>query len=172
MSVGIKLCYGCAVTGWEVMNSIPSENDTVFRLWALLRNASHIIHRVRDRELRQHDVTARQVNVLGTINRLGGEATIAEVSRRMLRDPSTIFNIINVLDRKGFIRKSRDPDNRHWVRLSLTERGERIYRASLRTEQVTRIMSALSRQEREQLASCLEILRDKGLSELGFSEDR
>ena len=154
------------------MNFIRSENDELFRLWVLLRNTGHIINRVRDRELRQHDVTARQVNVLGMINRLNGEATIAEISRRMLRDPSTIFNIINVLNRKGLISKSRDANNKHWVRLSLTDRGERIYKESLQKGGVTRIMSALSQKEREQLLNCLKILRDKGISELGFSLEK
>jgi DNA-binding MarR family transcriptional regulator len=134
----------------------------------LLRNVGHIINRVRDRELRQHDVTARQVSVLGAIKRLGGEATITEVSRRLLRDPSTIFNITNVLHRKGLIKKSRDTANRHWVCLTLTARGEEIYEKSLQKEKVALTMSALTPEERRQLVSCLEILRDNGLRELGF----
>lgn len=157
--------------GKSKMAAVTLESDELFRLSALLRNVGHILNRIRDRELRQHDVTARQVSVLGVIRRLGNEATITEVSRRLLRDPSTIFNIINVLHRKGLISKSRDATNRHWVRLSLTVRGEKIYEKSLQKEKVALIMSALTPEERQQLLNCLEILRDNGLNELGYSPE-
>ena len=154
------------------MKHIQEDKDELFRLWTLMRNASHIINRVRDQELRQHDITARQTNVLGMINRLGGEATNTEIARRMFRDPSTIFNIINVLHRKGYITKSRDAVNKHWVRLSLTDQGESVYRAALQREKVAGVMHSLSVEEREQFQKSLEILRDKGMSELGISPER
>lgn len=152
--------------GGNGMARIMSESDELFRLSTLLRNVGHIISLVRDRELRQQDITSRQVSVLGVIRRLGNEATITEVSRRLFRDPSTIFNIINVLHRKGLINKSRDAVNRHWVRLSLTDRGEAIYEEALQKEKVALIMAALTAEERKQMFRCLEILRDSGLSEL------
>ncbi|MFA5316863.1 MAG: MarR family transcriptional regulator [Dehalococcoidales bacterium] len=148
------------------MARITSDSDELFRLSALLRNVGHIINRIHDRELRQHDITARQVGVLGVIKRFGNEATITEVSRRLLRDPSTIFNIINVLHRKGLISKNRDATNRHWVRLSLTDQGEVIYEKALQIDKVALIMSALTPNEREQMLRCLETLRNKGISEL------
>lgn len=49
--------------------------------------------------------------------------TIAELSKLMMVDPSTLVSVIDVLARKGLAKRGRDPDDRRRVPISLTQKG-------------------------------------------------
>ncbi len=52
--------------------------------------------------------------------------TIAELSKLMMVDPSTLVSVIDVLSRKGLAQRGRDPDDRRRVPISLTEKGNAL----------------------------------------------
>jgi len=50
--------------------------------------------------------------------------------------------------------------------VSITEKGQQAYDKSTRRKSIRKIMSSLSEEERQQLRSCLEKLRNKAFKEL------
>lgn len=54
------------------------------------------------------------------------EQTIAELSRQLMRNPSTFVPAVDALERKGLVRRGRDPDDRRRTPLSVTESGRRL----------------------------------------------
>ena len=65
--------------------------------------------------------------------------------------------------RAGFIRKTRDLDRKNMIRVTITEKGWQSYNDLMRLESVHRMMSCLSKEERQQLRSYLERLRSEAL---------
>ena len=52
-----------------------------------------------------------------------GACTMSELSRKVMLDPSTLVPTIDNLERRKFIIKERDPNDRRRLPLSLTEQG-------------------------------------------------
>ena len=52
------------------------------------------------------------------------EHTLSDISRTFSIDPSTLVPTIDALERKGFVTRGRDPNDRRRVPLSLTAEGE------------------------------------------------
>jgi len=57
-------------------------------------------------------------------------------------------------------------DRKNLVRVSITEKGQQAYDKSTRRKPIYKIISSLSEEERQQLRSCLEKLRNKAFKEL------
>ena len=54
------------------------------------------------------------------------EHTISDLSRHFLLDPSTLVPAIDALERKGYAKRGRDPNDRRRIPISLTERGAEL----------------------------------------------
>ena len=65
------------------------------------------------------------------------------------------------------MRKVKDFDRKNLVRVILTEKGQQAYYQSSEIKSIRQIVSSLSEEERQQLRSYMETLRDKALKELG-----
>jgi len=124
----------------------------------------------RGRELVQYDISPRQAAALAAIQAIGSKATPAKVSRWLCREPHTVSSLLSRMEGEGLVRKTKDLDRKNLVRITLTEKGKKAYAQSLGRESIHEIMSALSKEDRQQLSSCLEKLRDKTLLVLGKSK--
>lgn len=142
--------------------------DKDLNLWALLRLTERAIFKAREKELAQYGITVEQAAVCFYVRIIGNNATPAELSRWMLREPHTISGILDRMEKKGMVRKVKDLDRKNQVRVVLTEKGKQAYDQSTKREAIHQIVSSLSEEERKQLRSCLNTLRDKALKELGI----
>jgi DNA-binding MarR family transcriptional regulator len=85
--------------------------------------------------------------------------TLSELSKMFVLDPSTLVPIIDSLERRGLLRRERDPSDRRRMPLSLTEEGMAVMKqvANLQHDDVLfRSLQQLGPQRAEQL---LELLR-------------
>ena len=144
-----------------------SLTDQDFNLWWLLVQTRDAILKARRKELRQYNVSGRNAATLFIIQSLGDNATPAEISRWLLREPHSISEILNRMEKQGLVRKIRDLARKNMVRVVLTEKGLEAYFQSTKLESVRKIMSSLFEEERQQLRSSLLTLRNKALKELG-----
>lgn len=120
-------------------DSLSASQD--YNLWVLLHQARDVIYKAKEKELRQYGLSPIKAAVLFVIKAIGDKATPAEIARWVFREPNSITELINRMAGKGLVRKTRDPDKKNLVRVTLTEKG--------------------------QLRSLLEKLRNRGCEELG-----
>lgn len=76
------------------------------------------------------DLSLRQLTVLYYIRE--ATPTLGYIARQLMVTPAVVTGIVDRLERRGFVRRTPDPEDRRVVRLSLTEAGRRV---SLETEQ-------------------------------------
>ena len=137
----------------------PSDQD--YDLWVLLNQVQSLMMNVRDTELMEYGTTAIQAAVLFITNSIGEEAIPAEISRWLLRKPATISGLLDRMEKAGLIERAKDLPRKNLVRIRLTEKGKQAYKQSLKRETIHKIMSCLSEEERQQLASILVKLRNR-----------
>ena len=140
-----------------------SNVDEDYMLWVLMNQAKDTICAARDEELRPYGISPMNAAVLFVIQAIGSEATPAEIARWLLRRPNTISDLLNRMERAGLIRKTNDLNRKNMIRIAITEKGLQAYHKSTKIESVHRIMSCLSKEERQHMRSCLEKLRDEAL---------
>ena len=146
------------------IQDVLDEDETV-NLWLLLRRASYASLKARAKELRQYGITSANGGVLFVVQKLGQEATPAEISRQIFREPHSVSGLLKRMDKDGLIRRVKDLSKKNMIRVELTEKGHEAYRQISKRETVHRIISALSEEERQQLKVCLTKIREKALEE-------
>lgn len=132
-----------------------------YELGVLLHQASDAMVRARENELRQVGISRMQAAVLFVVEAAEGPVTPAEISRRLVREPNTVFELLNRMERDGLIRKVRDLERKNQIRVAITEKGEEAYHRSRKGKVLRKILSSLSREEQDNLRAYLETLRNK-----------
>lgn len=140
-----------------------------FYIWTLIRNLSHLLGKVRDRELSQYGITVTQSGVLYMIKALGEQANPGNIARVLFREPTTISNTLIRMEKEGMVKRVKDSRRRSQVRITLTEKGERAYQDSTRRESIKRIMSQLPEERCRQIRACLGDIRTVVMHDLGLS---
>jgi DNA-binding MarR family transcriptional regulator len=80
------------------------------------------------RRMEQHlaeqgiDLSALQMGVLRVIS--DQPKTISELGRNFVLDPSTLVPVIDTLERKGYVERRKDPNDRRRTPVCLTEHGQ------------------------------------------------
>ncbi|MBM4463541.1 MAG: winged helix DNA-binding protein [Chloroflexi bacterium] len=139
-----------------------------FQLWGVLHQTAWAIARNRQNELRDVGATFMQAAVMVIVKNVKGPITPAEISRWLFREPQAVSSLLNQMERKGLLKKSKDLERKNMVRVELTEKGEEVYLRSLeRTETLREIMSCLTEEERSELEKHLLKLRAQALKTLG-----
>jgi DNA-binding MarR family transcriptional regulator len=149
-----------------------SYSDEDHDLWMLLTHTRYAIYRAREKELQRYGVSPEQVGVLFIIQALGNKATPSEISRYILRQPHTVSALIERMSEKGLVNKVHDLDKKNLVRVSLTEKGKRIYDGSTKRGPIHKIMSILSDQERADFRKILDKLNLCARKEIGLDREQ
>ena len=149
-----------------------SYSDEDHDLWMLLTHTRYAIYRSREKELQRYGVSPEQVGVLFIIQALDNRATPSEIARFILRQPHTVSALIERMAEKGFVKKQHDLDRKNLVRVSLTEKGQRVYEHSTKRGPIHRIMSTLSSEERTQLRTLLNKLHSQARKEIGLDREK
>ena len=146
----------------------PSFRDQDYSLLKLVNQTGELIVKIRERELKQYGISPRQAATLFAMQSIGSEATPAKISRWLLREPHTVSGILSRMEKQGLIKKAKNLDRKNMVRVMLTRKGRRAYHQSSKRDSIHWLASSLSEEERQQLRSCLETLRDRAFKELGI----
>ena len=145
-----------------------SYSDRDFELWVLLAQTREAMFNSRKKELSKYSITPRESAVLNFVQTLGDRATPAEIARWLLREPHSISELLDRMEKRGLLKKDRDLNRRNVIRVSVTERGLEMHHQSLKRKFIHKIMFSLSDEESQQLRVYLEKLRDSALKQRGM----
>ncbi len=83
-----------------------------------------------------------------------------EIGLALRKDKSTMTNVVKELERRGYVKRSRDPDDRRRVRVELTSRASEALPAFLKISRKfnRRLTRGFQPAEREALRASLERL--------------
>ena len=152
----------------RVRSRARTDADRDFELWSLLHQARDAIARARENELRQADISMIKAAVLFFVKSMDGPATPAKISRYLFREPHTISGLLDRMENQGLVRRVHDLQRKNLVRIEVTEKGDEFYRKTREKRKIiSRIMSTLSEEERDNLRVYLEKLRNRALKEIG-----
>ena len=149
-------------------NHIPRDSD--FDLWWLMHQTVHLMTKAREDELKEYKLSIIHAAILFAIKAIGRKATTAEIARWTMREPHTITGILNVMEKRGLVKRVRDLNYRNQVRIAITPKGEKAYDLSIKRDYVHDIISSLSKEEQEILWALTERIRNRTLKYLKKSK--
>ena len=85
-----------------------------------------------------------------------GSASLKDVSRALLLDPSTLTPVLKKLEAKGFLSRARDPQDERSLAITLTEEGRRLQDEALAIPGKIGGCVGLSEDEAVQLGKLIE----------------
>jgi DNA-binding MarR family transcriptional regulator len=144
-------------------------NDEFFTLWALIAQAKDALLAARQREYNRFHIKNERRAVLFSIQINGGQSTPSEIARFLFRKINSVSEMLKRMEKQGLIKRHKVPGKTRVV-IKLTDKGHRVFDQSLNNEMDKKILSVLSKKEREQLRSYLFTIRKQALRELGIPE--
>ncbi|MCL6600549.1 MAG: MarR family transcriptional regulator [Alicyclobacillus macrosporangiidus] len=112
--------------------------------------------------LDQHQITPPQFDALLILDR-NGDLTIGDLSSRLYLAYSTTTDLVDRLERSGFVARERDQADRRVVRVRLLQKGADIIERVLdaRRAYLAGVLESLSHSERSEILRALDLLNDK-----------
>jgi DNA-binding MarR family transcriptional regulator len=147
----------------------PTIPDEYFNLWILIAQTKDAILKARERDYARYGISNDRRAILFVIENSGGRATPVEIARALFRELHSVTEMLKRMEEDGLVIRSKGT-GRSKVEVRLTEQGLDVFRQSLHNQTDERIFSALSKKERERLASTLWKLRRHVLQDLGIPE--
>jgi len=148
-----------------------ARGDKDYELWLLLSWARHAVYRARETELQRYNLTPEQARILSILQHSEDVVTPALLAKMMLLKPHTVSALVNRMEKKGLVKKTRDLDRRNMIRVTMTENGAKAYKYMAKMGPIHRIMGALTPEEGEQLTSGLTKILNKAGEELGLNRE-
>jgi DNA-binding MarR family transcriptional regulator len=138
------------------------------------KGVGHLLHRVRsemlaavdrelgaDEQLAAMDVTSAQFIILAALS-LGTAKSASDLCKGISYDAGAMTRMIDRLEEKGLLRRSRDPGDRRLVNLELTEKGNaampRMRNCAMRV--LNRFLNGFTKAEARQLEGFLTRMLD------------
>jgi MarR family 2-MHQ and catechol resistance regulon transcriptional repressor len=139
---------------------LKTEADLPIELWqsisAIYRTA---VKRLNSR-LSEDKISFSQFSMLRAIGKFG-PMPMNKLGDHMLVAPANITGLVDRLERKGYVERRRDRNDRRLLKIELTERGRRIHDKVIEQfwTYVRNVFSSLSENERMVLLGLLARIR-------------
>jgi len=136
------------------------KENTVLRLWLLLRRVGDTLTRCQDLIFSKYGLTTEQWGLLTTI-KSRGPLRPSDLANILERTPNSMSMLIDRMVKAGLVRRTRDRKDRRVVTVTLTSKGETDIQPAVIAgwEFVHEVLSPLSDDEQRDLASMIEIIR-------------
>ncbi|HHT84347.1 MAG: MarR family winged helix-turn-helix transcriptional regulator [Bacillota bacterium] len=140
---------------------MPKEefSGSVVRIERLLRHVAFIIKKRGRDILSDFEITTPQFLALVVLKDKPG-ITMGELCERLFLACSTATDLIDRMEKNGYLDRNRDPEDRRVIRLSITGKGKDIISQVInaRRRYVESILAQLTQEEIDQLERSLEKL--------------
>jgi DNA-binding MarR family transcriptional regulator len=138
-----------------------------YDLWILFDQVGFAISRLREIELTQFGLTLPQTAILYALQIHEGSMTIAEMEDYTMRQPLSMFLLVNRMEKSGLISQTKNHQGKK-SNLVITKQGKELY-SQVTTASNDLIFSTLSNKELKQLAEFLDVLLERARYLLGIN---
>lgn len=142
------------------------ETNKVHEIYPLFHNTDVIISRARELELASFGLTLEQGVLLHTLIKLGGSATLDEITENTMRQYHSVSTLVNRMARSGLVKKVKYSDKKKF-QVSITDKGSDTY-SKASCNSLDMIFSILSPEDQKKFAKYLQLLTDKARNLLGL----
>ncbi|HEY1372319.1 MAG TPA: MarR family transcriptional regulator [Candidatus Binatia bacterium] len=128
-------------------------------LWVRFLRFNLVSNKKLQDELERLDLTPPQFYVLATIGYAGG-LPFGEIGEKMMVTVSNLTGIVDRLEEKKLVVRERDVHDRRVVRVTLTDRGLKVYRNTIPVfeKSISQFFSPLNKTQQKELAGLLRKL--------------
>jgi DNA-binding MarR family transcriptional regulator len=141
--------------------------DHDINLFILLHQLSTLMTNAVDIEIRHLRITQPQVSVLTMLSRQERPVTLDELANWCLKEFSSIFTLINRMEKKGLVTKTKNiEDAKTYVAMS--KKGSIMYHQLVTEKSIHLIFNKLTEDEKTQLETLMKKLRDNARDLLGL----
>ena len=141
------------------------------RLWIALRQTFSLISELEDGISKGHGISSQQFNVLWLMeimsNVIEKQIIITDLAPPLYRSVYSVSTIIDRMEKKGLIEKTRSSTDRRSIYVSLTQKGHEKYLEVVKSyrDAIVRILSDYSDEDIQTFLSNLKILETRMLAE-------
>ena len=117
--------------------------------------------KVKHSQVDKFGLTATEFHLLLVVDQLGDGATPAELSRVLVRKPSSTTTLLNRMTKRGLVRRVDHPYNVGNVKkVVMTKKGRGAFELARKEDVTLKIMQAMPEKDFKQLWLLLEELRE------------
>ncbi len=141
------------------VNTHPFFTRYTTSLWVRFLRFNLVSNKKLQDELERLDLTPPQFYVLATIGYAGG-LPFGEIGEKMMVTVSNLTGIVDRLEEKKLVVRERDARDRRVVRVTLTDKGSKVYRNTIPVfeKSISQFFSPLSKTQQKELAGLLRKL--------------
>ncbi len=134
-------------------------SDAVYRIESLLRKVASTVRKQGRAILGDFDITPAQFDAL-VLASDGRNLTIGDLSAKLGLAYSTTTDLVDRLERRNFVERSRDHEDKRVVRLSVSAEGDALIDRVLQTRRqyLGRVLSHSNSSEQDMLMQALTML--------------
>lgn len=143
-------------------------SDAALTAWAVLGQTWTAMYKASERKLAKLGLTPEKLDVLRACRDYAPPLIPAEISRLVFRESQTIAGLLSRMEKEGLVTRVPKRKGRPFTEVKMTAKGKELCSPGVEaaTPLITRIMSALSAEELEQLLKLVRKLRQNALEEL------
>ncbi len=123
-----------------------------------LRHINLLMTKARRNELVHLWITPQQVGVMRFMQKIQEPCTVIQLREAMQRSNSSLVAILNRLEKKGWIERQADSKSKKYTRVSVTEKGKKIYKRAVGLNAFRAVITSLPQEDIKKLKSYIEIL--------------
>jgi MarR family transcriptional regulator, 2-MHQ and catechol-resistance regulon repressor len=130
----------------------PAAQVRALDAYIKLTRASETLAAALSRPLAREGLTTGQLGVLEALLHIGA-MNERELGRKLLRSGGNVTTVLDNLERRGLVRRTRSAEDRRCVTVTLTPKGRRFIGGIFpgHAARITAAMNALTPQEQEEL---------------------
>ena len=137
-------------------------DESVQRVITAVHGLARKLNQWYARQLADLDLSAGEWAVLSQLARSNGNAALtpSQLAEATSVAPSSMTHRLDRMAQRDLVARAADPDNRTRVLITLTDEGWATFQAAVRESDMVEsdVLGPLSRRQREDLASLLEVL--------------
>ncbi len=137
-------------------------DESVQRVITAVHGLARKLNQWYARQLADLDLSAGEWAVLSRLARSEGNAALtpSQLAEATCVAPSSMTHRLDRMAQRDLVARAADPDNRTRVLITLTDEGWATFKAAVRESDMVEsdVLGPLSRRQREDLASLLEVL--------------